>query len=154
MRESQNGCYKKTKHAKFSGTYLGIRNVSFLENLACFVFLQHPFWDSPFCLITDDLWLRLADICKKLAYIDTRNMVISLMRLIQFNHFYCLQGGPGSLSTSNMEFFARIVNSWKLLLINYCHKQSCLRCRRVSEFTFDNLITISTGFFSKNFSSE
>ena len=27
----------------------------FSENLTCFVFLKHPFWDSPFCLITDDL---------------------------------------------------------------------------------------------------
>ena len=27
----------------------------FSENLACFVFLKHPFWDSPFCLITDEL---------------------------------------------------------------------------------------------------
>ena len=25
----------------------------FLENLACFVFVLPPFWDSPFCLITD-----------------------------------------------------------------------------------------------------
>ena len=30
------------------------RNVCFSENLACFIFLKHPFWDSPFCLITDD----------------------------------------------------------------------------------------------------
>ena len=29
----------------------GIRNVRFSENLACFVFLKYPFWDSPFCLI-------------------------------------------------------------------------------------------------------
>ena len=29
-------------------------NVCFSKNLACFVFLKHPFWDSPFCLITDD----------------------------------------------------------------------------------------------------
>ena len=36
--------------------YQGVRNVHFLENLACFVFLKHPFWDSPFCLITDELW--------------------------------------------------------------------------------------------------
>ena len=28
-------------------------NVCFSENLTCFVFLKHPFWDSPFCLITD-----------------------------------------------------------------------------------------------------
>ena len=25
------------------------------EKLACFVFLKHPFWDSPFCLTSDDL---------------------------------------------------------------------------------------------------
>ena len=78
--ESHNGCFKKTKHVKFSEkrTSLtplirirmcdkskyqilrvrirGLRNVRFSENLTCFVFLKHPFWDSPFCLITDDLW--------------------------------------------------------------------------------------------------
>ena len=49
--ESQDGSNKKTKHAKFSEkpTFLtpwhlrvrirGVRNVRFLENLACFVFL-------------------------------------------------------------------------------------------------------------------
>ena len=30
-------------------------NVRFSENLACLVFLKHPFWDSPFCLISDEL---------------------------------------------------------------------------------------------------
>ena len=30
---------------------------SFSENLACFVFLQPPFWDSAFCLFTDELIL-------------------------------------------------------------------------------------------------
>ena len=35
-----------------------VRNVRFSENLTCFVFLKHPFWDSPFCLITDELVLR------------------------------------------------------------------------------------------------
>ena len=30
-------------------------NVLFSENLACFVFLKHSFWDSPFCLITGEL---------------------------------------------------------------------------------------------------
>ena len=66
--ESQNGCFKNTKHAKFSEkhisnplirtrtcAYQGVRNVRFLENLACFVFLKQPFWDSPFRLITDEL---------------------------------------------------------------------------------------------------
>ena len=31
----------------------GVRNVRFSENLAHFVFLKHPFWDSYFCPITD-----------------------------------------------------------------------------------------------------
>ena len=31
----------------------GVKNVRFWGNLACFFFLEHPFWDSPFCLITD-----------------------------------------------------------------------------------------------------
>ena len=35
--------------------YQGVRNVRFSGNLACFVFLKYPFWDSPFCLITDEL---------------------------------------------------------------------------------------------------
>ena len=33
----------------------GGRNNRSSENLACFVSLRHPFWDSPFCLITDML---------------------------------------------------------------------------------------------------
>ena len=69
--ESQNGCFKKTKPAKFSEkrtfltpckkvccAYQGVINTRFSENLACFVFLKPPFWDSPFCLITDELSFR------------------------------------------------------------------------------------------------
>ena len=66
--ESQNGCFKKTK-AKFSKKnehlllpdthkYVcvsGGKKCSFSENLACLVFLKNPFWDSTFCLITDDI---------------------------------------------------------------------------------------------------
>ena len=57
--------FKKTKHAKnehflLTDTYTYVcvsrgEKCSFSENLACFVFLKHPFWDSPFCLITDDM---------------------------------------------------------------------------------------------------
>ena len=36
--------------------YQGVTNVRISENLACFVFLKHPFWDLPFCLITDKLF--------------------------------------------------------------------------------------------------
>ena len=39
--------------------YQGVRNVRFSENLACFVFLKHPFWDSPFCLITNEFTVNL-----------------------------------------------------------------------------------------------
>ena len=60
--ESQNGCFKKAKHATFSEkrtftscAYQGVRNVRFSENVARFVFLKHPFWDSLFCLVTDEL---------------------------------------------------------------------------------------------------
>ena len=68
--ESQNGCFKKTKHVNFyfrktnisylvirtyKCAYQEVRYVRFSENLACFLFLEHPFWDSHFCLITDDL---------------------------------------------------------------------------------------------------
>ena len=35
--------------------YQGVRNVHISENLACFVFLKHPFLDLPFCFITDEL---------------------------------------------------------------------------------------------------
>ena len=51
--ESESGCFKKPKHAKFSEkrTFFtpvscadqGVKNVCFSENLACFVFLKHPF---------------------------------------------------------------------------------------------------------------
>ena len=34
--------------------YQGVRNVRFPGDLTYFVFLKHPFWDSPFCLITDE----------------------------------------------------------------------------------------------------
>ena len=59
--ESQSRCYKKTKRAKFSKkthvsySLIRVRNVRFWENLACIVFLQHPFWDSIFCPIADEL---------------------------------------------------------------------------------------------------
>ena len=64
--ESQNGCYKKTKHAKLSGkqTFFtpwyahGGKKIRFSKNLASFAFLKHPFWDSPFCLITDETGIK------------------------------------------------------------------------------------------------
>ena len=40
--------------------YQGVKNVRFSEILACFIFLKHPFPDSPFCLIIDDIYLKKA----------------------------------------------------------------------------------------------
>ena len=53
--------FPKNKHFLPPGTHTylyvsGVINVRFSENLACFVFLKHPFWDSPFCLITNKIW--------------------------------------------------------------------------------------------------
>ena len=76
--ESQNGCFKKTKHAKFSErtnisyplirarmcAYQGPKNVRFSEHLAYSVFLKHTFWDSPFCLTTHSLYHLFSDIGK------------------------------------------------------------------------------------------
>ena len=77
MNKSQNGCLKKRKHAKFSEkrtfltpwytqlrvcAYQGVRTVRFSENLACFVSLKHPFWDSPFYFITDGICLNVLTI--------------------------------------------------------------------------------------------
>ena len=51
--ESQNRGNKKAKHAKFSKK--SKQNIRFSENLACFTFSLPPFWDSPFCIITDEI---------------------------------------------------------------------------------------------------
>ena len=55
--ETPNGCFQKTKPAKFSEkrTFLTpwYEHVRFSENLTCFVFLKHPSRDYPFCLIAD-----------------------------------------------------------------------------------------------------
>ena len=57
--ESQNGCFKKAKHAKISEYVSGGKKCLFFGILACFAFLKHPFWDSPFCLIADEYLLLL-----------------------------------------------------------------------------------------------
>ena len=46
--------FQKNK-AKFSEKRTFLRNVRFSGNWACFFYLKHPFWDSPLCLITDEL---------------------------------------------------------------------------------------------------
>ena len=43
--------------------YKGVRYVRFFWTFGGFVFLKHPFWDSPFCLITDVVWYCLSVNC-------------------------------------------------------------------------------------------
>ena len=38
--------------------YQEVKNVRFSENLTCFVFLKHPFWDSPLYFITEAETIR------------------------------------------------------------------------------------------------
>ena len=38
----------------------------FSENLSCFVFLLPPFWDSPFCLIIDEIGVEKTNYRKRL----------------------------------------------------------------------------------------
>ena len=74
--ESQNGFFKKIARQIFRKTiisyplirtctcaYQGVRNVCFSEN-ACFVFLKYPFWDLPFCLITEEFQFFLFSCIK------------------------------------------------------------------------------------------
>ena len=51
-------------------TYQGVKNVRFSENLPCFLFLKHSFWDSPFCLLTDEFLYLIVKIMydKSLIY--------------------------------------------------------------------------------------
>ena len=62
--------------------YQGVKNVCFSDILACFAFLKHPFWESPFCLIPDDLGTYLF-----LSYAYP----LQRFRKFCFRHFWKLQ---------------------------------------------------------------
>ena len=66
--KSQNRCFKKAKHAQISGkqtfqtpnahTYVCVsrdKKYLFCGNFGVLCFLETPVWDSPFCLITDEV---------------------------------------------------------------------------------------------------
>ena len=82
--ESQNGCFKKTKHVKFFEkqifftplirTRRGLKSVRFLENLTCFVFLERTltllptYWEMLRCPENSDKNEEtkiLFDLCSK-----------------------------------------------------------------------------------------
>ena len=66
--------------------YQGVRNVRFSENMTCFVFLKHPFWDSPFCLITNK-------IIKRKIWISTHQEIMFLLhwRQCYLTKFFLIQ---------------------------------------------------------------
>ena len=66
--------------------YQGVRNVHFSENLMCFIFLKHPFWDSPFCLITDDLY---SFVCLPYPAITSNKIILRIW--ISETHKYIFQ---------------------------------------------------------------
>ena len=68
----EKGCVSVCISGFYACAYQRVRNVRFLENLACFVFLKHPFWDSPFWLISDNLsvWIKLLDYLHQIQ-VDT-----------------------------------------------------------------------------------
>ena len=90
--ESQNGCNNNTC------AYQGVKNVRFSENLACFVFLLPPFWDSPFYHITDDLRDEFlnADGYKNdsTAVIDANGLKLGTRLLCKFKLFWAISKAP------------------------------------------------------------
>ena len=66
--------------------YQGIRNVYFSKNLVGFLFLQHPFWDSPFCLITNKLPISVSfyacNMLRKIEYAETIDRSAGVTTLI------------------------------------------------------------------------
>ena len=61
----------------------GVRNALFSKNLACFIFLKLPIWDSPFCLTTDeDLLINF------LPRFVTQYLIFLQLKLFSYNWFY------------------------------------------------------------------
>ena len=50
-RKQSTPNFPKKEHFLPPDTHTHVRNSRFSENLACFVFLKHPFWYSFFCLL-------------------------------------------------------------------------------------------------------
>ena len=69
--------------------YQGVRNVRFFEDLACFVFLKHPFWDSPFCLITDVVFFEFAEKIRPDKYFLTLSWRRTLWYKKQSSELQC-----------------------------------------------------------------
>ena len=108
----------------------GLRNVRFLGNLACFVFLKHPFWDSPFCLISHVflseclknafvwilVYLKLQVVCPKVFFMLFISLHFSYTwQMFALKKFTCFTFKNHYL----FYFFVRAkVFIWRRILIN------------------------------------
>ena len=99
---------KKFLHAR---AYQGVRKFCFSGNLACFVFLKYPFWDSPFCLITNDFVDKIN--C-------TITVTIEFYILYIFSNSYLLQNQKQTGFTPNT--YNRNSNVCVLYLISFVVK--------------------------------
>ena len=78
--ESQNGCFKKTKQAKFSKKQIFLtpwymcvsrsKKYFFFGKFGVLCFLKHPFWDSSFWLITDVFSCDIVIIFRLYLYLE------------------------------------------------------------------------------------
>ena len=94
--------------------YQGVQNVRFSENLVCFVFLKHPFWDSPFCLITDDLTNQIAGMSgMKLLNSLIFCMLTEIYENLQIHFKMCMvkngRGTSGLSGTLKVAVFQEII---------------------------------------------
>ena len=59
--------------------YQGVRNIRFLEDLTRFIFLKQPFWDSRFCVITNDIFFFFMTVIY--AFLDMKIIIHSISYL-------------------------------------------------------------------------
>ena len=64
--------------------YQEVRNVRFSENLECFAFLKHPFWDSSFRLITGVLSISFHTL------LQIKNSTLCFFYISSQPLFYCI----------------------------------------------------------------
>ena len=76
--------------------YQWVKNIRFSENLTSFVFSKHLFWDSPFCLITNELKVY-KKVQEKDSYLET----------------FSLLGSDVSVSSNFFFLFSKNTNPWK-----------------------------------------
>ena len=70
--------------------YQGVTNIPLSENLKCFVFLKHPFWDLLFCRITDELRIARSGTIHQ-RNINILTAVLFKIKIILYNQITMAQ---------------------------------------------------------------